>query len=99
MRLNFKAIQTQILNRFLQEIVFIELKENQSIKLAEASLPTKIQLPVVIEDLAETIRQNAYDQIPPLAILKGLVVDVVADAGSVRGVVVRAEDVDRKSVV
>ena len=79
MRLNFKAVQTQILNRFLQEIVFIELKENQSIKLAEATLPSKILLPVVIEDLAETIRQDAYDQIPPLAILKGLVLVVGAD--------------------
>lgn len=79
MNLNFKAVRTQILNRFLQEIVFIELKENQSIKLTQATLPPKILLPVFIDDLAETIRKNDYDQIPPLAILKGLVVAVGAD--------------------
>lgn len=79
MSINFKAVRSQILSRFLQEIVFVELKENQTIKLTQEKLPAKILLPVIIEDLAETIRQNDYDQIPPLAILKGLVIVIGAD--------------------
>lgn len=61
------------LKKFLDEVVFIELKQDKKIKLRTIELDPLVPIPVYIENLAETIKENDIEVIPPLAIIKGLV--------------------------
>jgi len=79
MQKNFKEIQAKILKRFLDEIVFIELKEGHTLNFKDIEMPEKIMLPVYISDLANRIKANDIDNIPAIAIIKGLVYVVGAD--------------------
>ncbi|MBF4696010.1 tetratricopeptide repeat protein [Fusibacter ferrireducens] len=61
------------LKKFLDEVVFIELKAEKKIKLRTIELNPSIPIPVCIDNLAETIKENNIEIIPPLAIIKGLI--------------------------
>jgi len=75
----FKDVQNKLLKRFLDEVVFIELKDNHSLNLQNIEVPDKVLLPVYISDLADKIKQDDIEKIPIVAILKGLVYVVGAD--------------------
>ncbi len=75
----FRDVQNKLLKRFLDDIVFIELKDNHTLNLKDIDVPEKVLLPVYISDLADKIKQGDIDKIPAVAILKGLVYVVGAD--------------------
>lgn len=61
------------LKKYLDDIVFIEIKEDKIVKLRTIELDPKIPIPVFIDNLVENIKENDIEIIPPLAIIKGLV--------------------------
>lgn len=75
----FKEILAKILRRFLDDIIFIELKEGHALNLQGVQNPDKIMLPVYISELANRIKSNDIDNIPAIAIIKGLVYVIGAD--------------------
>lgn len=70
----------KLLKRFLNDVIFVELKpENQAV-LAGLSAPLNATLPLFVDDLAVKIKENDVDQIPVVALIKGLVYAVGAQA-------------------
>lgn len=76
----FKEILSRLFKRFLDEVVFIELKKNTLSGLAEIPMPEHLVLPVYIEELAQRIKVNDIEYVPPLAIIKGMVYVIGAGA-------------------
>jgi len=61
------------LKKFLEDIVFIEIKPDKKIKIGSLELDQNIPIPVLIENLADNIKVNDIEVIPTLAIVKGLI--------------------------
>ena len=80
MKDNFNAILRKLLKKYLDEIVFLELKDNRALALQGIEVPDKIELPVYLSDLATKIRENDVEKIPVIAIIKGLVYVIGANA-------------------
>lgn len=80
MQNTFVTLLGKLLSRFLDEVVFIELKEKRTGIFLEIETPEVVQLPVYLSDLADRIRVNEIDNIPAVAIIKGLVYVVGANA-------------------
>ena len=68
----FEEIITKLLEKNLNEIVFIELKPGKKLNVPGFNTPDNFVLPVYIQDLAEKIKSNDIDNIPVIAIIKGL---------------------------
>lgn len=73
MQNSFVTMQSKLLKRFLDEIVFIELKQKSAGIFSQIETPDVVQLPVYLSDLAERIKVNDIENIPAVAIIKGLV--------------------------
>lgn len=83
MKDNFTEILRKLLKKHLDELVFLELKDSKIIAFEGLSVPDKITLPVYVYDLANKIKENDIDKIPVIAIIKGLVYTVGANAEKV----------------
>lgn len=71
---SYKAYQQKFLEKQLDRIVFIELKSDSHIQVGTMMLDPEIPLPVSVEDLASNIKSQSYEQIPPVALIKGIVI-------------------------
>lgn len=80
MQNSFDTILGKLLSRFLDDVVFIELKEKRAGIFSDLETPEIVRLPVFLYDLAERIRVNDIDQLPVVAIIKGLVYVIGAKA-------------------
>ena len=61
------------LKKYLDEIVFIELKPDVDLYVGEFKINNEIPIPVMVEDLAAEIRERQFEKIPTVSILKGLI--------------------------
>lgn len=76
----FNDIMAKMLKRFIDEVVFIELKPGHSLSIKGVDFPENITLPVFIDDLAKGIKANELEEIPVLGLIKGLVYIVGSEA-------------------
>ena len=65
--------QYKLLERFKNDIVFVEFKADKIWNIGDFTWPDNVSFPVVYEEIAKQVRQNQVDQIPIVAIIKGLV--------------------------
>lgn len=70
---SYKEFQSKLLDKYLKDIVFLELKEDRTLSVGDAQLDKKIPIPVYLQDLAFNIKNDQIDNIPVVAIIKGLV--------------------------
>lgn len=80
MNTKFEAVMAKLLKRFLNDVVFVDLKPENKAVLAGLNAPANATLPLFIEDLAVKIKENDMDEIPVVALIKGLVYAVGAQA-------------------
>lgn len=76
---SFQEFQAKLLERFLSDIVFIELKPGKNMTVGDYTVPTDIPIPVYMLDLANQIKKDDIENIPIVAIIKGLVYYLGAD--------------------
>ncbi|MDN5352235.1 MAG: hypothetical protein PWQ12_1155 [Clostridiales bacterium] len=70
----------RLLARFLKEVLFIEIKPEREMNFGGMKWPNEIPLPVYVPELADKIKDNDIEQIPMIALLKGLVYYLGADS-------------------
>lgn len=68
----------KLLKRFLNDVIFVDLKPENKAVLAGLNAPLNATLPLFIEDLAVKIKEGDVEQIPVVALIKGLVYAVGA---------------------
>lgn len=73
MQTKFDQILNKLLDRFVNEVVFIELKETHQLNIDGIEMPENISLPVYLDDLAKNIKTGDLEVIPTVGLIKGLV--------------------------
>ncbi|MBE0449202.1 MAG: tetratricopeptide repeat protein [Clostridia bacterium] len=76
---SYQEFQAKLLERFLSDIVFIELKPGKKMTVGDHTVPDGIPIPVYMFDLANHIKNEDIENIPVVAIIKGLVYYLGAD--------------------
>lgn len=80
MQNTFNEIMARLLKRFVDDVVFIELKPGHKLAIKGVDFPDNITLPVFIDELAKGIKKNTVDEIPIMGLIKGLVYIVGSEA-------------------
>lgn len=75
----YQEFRAKLLERFLSDIVFIELKPGKKMIVGDYTVPEEIPIPVYMLDLANHIKNEDIENIPVVAIIKGLVYYLGAD--------------------
>ncbi|GAB6106211.1 tetratricopeptide repeat protein [Fusibacter bizertensis] len=80
MQNTFNEIMARLLKRFVNDVVFIELKPGHQLAVEGVDFPENITLPVFIDELAKGIKSNEVEEIPVLGLIKGLVYIIGSEA-------------------
>lgn len=70
---SYKEFQAKLLEKYLKEIVFLELKEEKTVSVGNLVLDNHVPIPVFLQDLASKIKTEQLENIPVVSIIKGLV--------------------------
>ncbi len=70
---SYEQFESKLLEGFTKEIVFIELKAEKEWRVNGFVWPHQVPIPIYVKDLAEHIQLNDIENIPVVALLKGLI--------------------------
>lgn len=76
---SYEVFENKLLERFLDELVFIDLKPEKKWGIHDMVWPNEVPIPIFTSDLAAHIKENDIEKIPMLALLKGFVYYVGAE--------------------
>lgn len=76
---SYEVFENKLLEKFLDELVFIDLKPEKKWGLNEMKWPNEMPIPIFTSELATHIKENDIEKIPMLALLKGFVYYIGAE--------------------
>lgn len=80
----YRDFENKLLEKYKDEVLFIELKPGKAWRIGNYTWPNDVPIPVYTHALADTIKKDDIECIPPIALLKGLVFAVGAMGESIQ---------------
>lgn len=69
----YREFENKLLSGFSKDVIYIDLKPETQWSINGFEWPTEVSIPIYMDVLAEKIKVDDVEKIPPIAILKGII--------------------------